>query len=416
MNRRKIMRKLTVSLIVSTCLMYSNSVLAQGEASLLFLKISPSPLLNGMGQVGAALPNTEAYGFYYNPAQLGNSSRTVNVAFQFYPSRTNWLPGFNFGGPTYDNLALNLGYNFKNRFKSIPLSVGLGYMRGVMDYGENVQTDDQGNILGVFSSKESFNAFGFGIGTEFYVRFSAGLTYKKINSKLSPVQVEKSKGVAKTDALDFGVLLTVPILKYFENSFLKKMGSKLSFLPYFDISLGYARTNIGDKVAYIDRAQADPIPRTAHLGYALSGGVDFNIKDTFIRIFGFDWSVDARDLLVNRDGSYKKGLLGEISFGANLLAAKSDENVDIHKGSRLQFFDFIEITSGSLDGEGSYNPKTSGFGLNAGGVLKIISAFSENKTMQYIADHFNLRYAHSETDYPSTGTTYQSILFVVSGY
>jgi len=414
------MRKIFVCLIASFLIPFSNVLFAQGEATMLFLKIPPSPLLNGMGQVGAALPNSEAYGFYYNPAHLGNSSQTMNFAIQFYPAKMDWLPALNFPDLTYDNLALNLGYNLKNRFKFIPFSLGLGYMQGEINYGKNIVTDDQGVPIAVFESKENYDAYGIGIGTEFYVCFSAGLTYKKINSELFPLEIGPLKAaVAKTDAIDYGFLLTVPVLKYSEKRFLKEPGSKGSVLPYFDISLGYAKTNIGDKVAYIE-PYSDPIPRTAQLGYALTGGLNYNLKGTFIRLLGFDWSVDARELMVNRDGTYKEGMLGNINFVDNLLAAKSDEDVDVHRGFRLQFLDFIKFTFGNFDGEGWENPETSGFGVNARGILKALSASTKNKTMQFLADHFDFRYAHSEidsgVDHPLTGITYESLSLVVSGF
>jgi len=54
-----------------------------------FLNMSPSPLLSGMGQVGTALPNEEAYGFYYNPAHLGQFDQKIHGVFQFYPAKTS---------------------------------------------------------------------------------------------------------------------------------------------------------------------------------------------------------------------------------------------------------------------------------------------------------------------------------------
>lgn len=224
---------------ISMLLIFSNPLPAQGEATMLFLLIPPSPILNGMGQVGTALPTNEAYGFYYNPAQLGYTGQTVNAALQFYPSKTDWLPAFNFGDLTYNNLALNLGYNFKDRSPIIPLSVGLGYMKGEINYGRNTLTDDQGNIIAVFDSKESYNAYGIGVGMEYFVNLSLGLTYKTINSQLVPIQVGTWPigGEAKTDAIDYGALLTVPVLKPFEKSFLKEPESKFSIVPYFDVSL-----------------------------------------------------------------------------------------------------------------------------------------------------------------------------------
>lgn len=415
------MKKIIIPGFITLFLTFPNPLPAQGEATMLFLLIPPSPVLNGMGRAGAALPTNEAYGFYHNPAQLGYTSQTVNAAVQFYPSKTDWLPEFNFPDLTYNSFALNLGYNFRDRSPIIPLSVGLGYMKGEINYGRITLTDDQGNIIAAFDSKESYNAFGIGVGMEYFVNLSFGLAYKKIDSQLMPVQVgtEPGGGEAETDAIDYGVLLTVPVLKPFEKSFLKEADSQFSFVPYFDVSLGYAKTNIGDKVSYLDTDQKDPIPRTAHLGYALSAGVDFRMRDISLRALGIDWSVDASDILISK-GEYQGGLLGNISFGGNLLSAKSDREVDIRKGFRVQFFEFLQITSGRFYGAGWEHPQTSGFGLGARGILKALSAYSSNRTLRYMADHFDLQYARSEIDagfqQPLTGTTYHSLLLVVSGF
>lgn len=416
------MKRFIIAGFVAAFMIYSNPLPAQGEATMLFLLIPPSPLLNGMGQVGAALPTNEAYGFYYNPAQLGYTGQTVNAALQFYPSKTDWLPAFNFSDLTYNSFALNLGYNFRDRSPIIPLSVSLGYMKGEINYGRNTLTDDQGNIIAVFDSKESYSAYGIGVGMEYFVNLSLGLTYKTINSQLVPIQVGTWPigGEAETDAIDYGALLTAPVLKPFEKHFLKESESKFSIIPYCDVSLGYAKTNIGDKVSYLDPSQKDPIPRTAKLGYALSTGADFRMRDISIRALGIDWSVDASDRLVTDDGNYQGGLLGDISFGGNLLSAKSDDEVEIHKGLRLQFFDFLAITSGRFYGPGWENVKTSGYSLGAKGILKALAASSSDRTFRYLADHFDLQYACSEIDsgpeHPLTGTTYQSILLTVGGF
>ena len=45
--------RLFVTLLI---IFISPSIIAQGEATMLFLRIPPSPLINGMGGAGTALP------------------------------------------------------------------------------------------------------------------------------------------------------------------------------------------------------------------------------------------------------------------------------------------------------------------------------------------------------------------------
>ena len=90
----------------------STLISAQPETAMTHLLLPPSPLLNGMGRAGTALPSDEAYGFFYNPAHLGLVTPNANVVVQFYPAHTDWLPGFNFSDLTFYSMAFNLGYAF----------------------------------------------------------------------------------------------------------------------------------------------------------------------------------------------------------------------------------------------------------------------------------------------------------------
>ena len=68
---------------------------AQGEATVPFLLLNPSPSLSAMGTTGTALPTEDPFGFLWNPAQLGYTSQTNNLSFIFYPSKLEWIPAFN---------------------------------------------------------------------------------------------------------------------------------------------------------------------------------------------------------------------------------------------------------------------------------------------------------------------------------
>ncbi len=109
-----------------------NKIFAQGEAAIPGLYLTPSPKFNAMGMIGTSIPNNDPFGFYYNPAQLGHASQSTNFAFQFYPSKVDWL---NFHSLNYDNTAFNIGYNFKNLLNGLSLSAGFGYIHSKIDYG-----------------------------------------------------------------------------------------------------------------------------------------------------------------------------------------------------------------------------------------------------------------------------------------
>ena len=85
---------------------------SQGTTAVPFLLIGPSPQLGGSAGANAVLPTEDAFGFYYNPAQLGNFSQYNNFSFHFYPKRVEWLPQFNFDDLFLEVLLWGLGIKF----------------------------------------------------------------------------------------------------------------------------------------------------------------------------------------------------------------------------------------------------------------------------------------------------------------
>ena len=395
---------------------------AQGEATALFLLINPSPESNSIGKAGTALPTTDSYGFYLNPAQLGYASRTNVISGQTYPVKTKWLPNFNFTSITYNGTALTLGYKFDMQTRILPRSLGFGFMKGTLDYGENNQTDAFGNLIGTFDSQESFDAFAIGAGWDFYVNLNLGITYKIITPRLSPVLVgaERSESEVKENAFDFGGLLIVPVLRFFNTIDSERMTPTPKLFGFLNASIGYAKTNIGGKVTFVDIDQQDPLPRQAQLGYSLSTGFDIRYKFIRINAITIDWSVDAVDLLVNRDGSYRGGLTGDIDIGNNLILAKGDEKVDVHKGARFQLLETLQIGVGKFQGPGfPSGPKTWGFGVKLNGILKFATAGSFSRLSNILRDHIDVRYTrakyNTEVEHPLAGTTYQSLGLFITG-
>ncbi|HQV32915.1 MAG TPA: PorV/PorQ family protein, partial [Calditrichia bacterium] len=150
-----------------------------------------------------------------------------------------WLPQFNLGDLYYDFFAARYHLD----------GIGtLGFSIQYLNYGENVQTDNEGNILGTFTSNEIAVTGSYGM--RLMDNLGLGANLKFIYSRLSPVEVDaqKGEGVGSTFALDLGVL------------YLPGWSSRLN--------LGANLSNLGPKITYIDRDQADPIPTNLRLGAA----------------------------------------------------------------------------------------------------------------------------------------------------
>ncbi|MCH9029857.1 MAG: hypothetical protein IH819_09650, partial [Bacteroidetes bacterium] len=304
--------KRIVSLIVLSTLL-SSVTLAQ---AIPFLLLPLSPALNAMGATGTSIPTDDPYGFLFNPAQLGYTSQTTNLSFIFYPSKVNLL-GFDQFKLT--GIALNLGYNFNN-LVGIPLSIGFGFSNPELNFEEFRS-----------GAKDYYNAYSFGIGIDYFVQLNAGVTYKDITSILGDQLIGITNSILKAEVstIDYGFLLNIPVIKLIDDKLSINIIDDIPIKPYFNFSTGYSQSNIGDEVYYVDPAQSDPLPRTARLGYGISLGLDFLIDESSISVIKFDFSVDAEDILIERDMfgfEYQKGI-GDIDISRNILQIKGDDKV-----------------------------------------------------------------------------------------
>ena len=370
----------------------SNKTLAQGETAVPFLSSPISPSTTGMGVTGASLPSDDPYGFLLNPAQLGNISQTTNFSFAFYPGSSElWgLEDYNI-----NTLALNLGYNFEEKL-NFPISVGLGYARS------NYSINEWGIKNDIYST------FSIGFGIDYGVQFNAGMSLKHIYSKLADRlnATEFSSAEATINAFDFGLLINVPILKLIDKEMHFDLFENHPLSPFLNFSTGYSQLNNGDEIYYIEPSQADPLPRLAKLGYGLSMGFNLELEKQTLKALGFDFTVDAEDLLLqyriesdslfpvmSRDGY--QSFIGDINLGRNIFSVKGDDNVVSKVGFEIELFEIFSYRQGHLSGRGLNNVKTNGFEIKSDGILKLISQPQEESAINYLSNHFALRFSYS---------------------
>ncbi|MCB0750634.1 MAG: hypothetical protein KDC52_04105, partial [Ignavibacteriae bacterium] len=164
-------------LLVSTVKLY-----CQGEAAIPFVTLQQSPMLLGAGQIGAAIPDDDAIGFYYNPAILGYSSRNNHASIYFMPSKTDW---FFSSQNKFKNYGFNLGYNLKSTKLDLPISVGLGYIHNRFDYGkEQIMTTQNPEGISEYESYDLFNCFSLGVGIDYFLKLNLGISLKSYESQL----------------------------------------------------------------------------------------------------------------------------------------------------------------------------------------------------------------------------------------
>jgi hypothetical protein len=389
----------TSGIIISLMVLinFFNLTKAQGEAALSFLALNPSPQQNGLGRTGVSHPNDDPFGFYYNPAMLGYSSQTNNISFQSYPGSVDW---FNLDLLKLNSQAVNIGYNFRKELNGFNLSAGAGFIYS--KFSSELSSFDNFNT---YNSYDSYNAYGMGVAIDYGILFSIGITFKNVRSKLSqPIFSSMQIPTATVNAIDYGVLLSIPVIKLIDDNYSFQLSQNSKLIPVFNYNLGYSRLNIGDEIYYVDEAQKDPIPLTARLGHTLSFGFNYESDNLFIKLINYDLILEADDILIDRNfdttiavskTSYQ-GLLGDIDFGKHLIQLKGDDKVVVHKAHAINLAETITILTGSFIGRGyGYNPKTNGLVFSTRGLFKWLYSELETDLLRFLAEHIDLKYINA---------------------
>ncbi|VAX20983.1 hypothetical protein MNBD_IGNAVI01-1621 [hydrothermal vent metagenome] len=358
---------------------------AQGEGALPGQTLQRSLPLIGAGQIGAAKPNNDPIGYYLNPAILGYTSQNNHASLYFMPSKAEWIKSFGLD-LTWDTFGFNIGFNLEEY--DLPISVGFGYMHDKFSYG-------------VFNGKESydsFNNFSFGVGIDYGILLSFGMSIKPYESHLGGNNPENEtiSHEANGTAFDYGTMIIVPISKLLFNNVKWELSNTTSIKPTTNFTLGYSLTNVGDEIVYGDNEQADPISRTARLGYTIDFGFDAYINKNKLNIITYSFTAEVEDILIKQNETGFDGyqsFLGDIDVGKNLIQLKADDKVIVHKGHTINLFETLTITTGSFTGRGYPEVKnTNGYGFSSEGLLKLFSYSADNTTLNYIAKHFVVEY------------------------
>ena len=415
------MFKTTVSILAGVILL-ANLTIAQGEAAVPFLVLQQSPQFTGAAQVGVAVPPIDPMGFYLNPAVLGETSKEFNFTTLFLPSKVDWL---NSGRITSNTFGMSLGYNFKESFLHIPLSIGLGYVNNKLDYGGLFLSPFGYESFGTINNYDEFQSFSIGVSYEYFISISLGLSLKSFKSDLGvqPTENEVELLVVDESAADYGVLITAPISKLFYDDVVLKLKEGWGIKPKTNISIGYSLTNIGDEIQYLDIAQRDPIPRTARLGYNINLGFDFVTDDIKFNLLDYYLLVEAEDILVNKktEENHETGYqsaFGDIQFGKQLLNLEGDDNVVLRKAHMFRLLETVTFSIGRFDGRGFPNRKTNGITISTTGLSKYLAANFDNEIIQFIANHFSVEYYNTtlfvdwwETDIEGVGIILKNFSF-----
>ncbi len=237
MKSKKIKKSSTFAIILLAILsmVLPEKMDAQGESAVPFLLIAPNARADGMGEAGAALSD-DGSASYWNPGGL---------AFQKYHeisiTHSQWLPQFNLSDLFYEYFA------YSGNFEEVGGTISGSII--FLNLGEFNRRDEFNNDLGNFKAYEF--AITGGYSTKLTSDLGVGINLRFIRSVLDPdISQKQARGIGSTISFDIGTLWR-PSFLGIENRF----------------SVGVNLSNLGPRLAYLQKAQADPLPTNLRLGF-----------------------------------------------------------------------------------------------------------------------------------------------------
>jgi len=246
MGRKAVLRErahvIVIALVVLLCTFTAvkdAAAVSVSQAGVLFLKISPGARPGGMGEAFVAVAD-DATATWWNPAGLAYQDHNELTLMH-----VNWLPQFKLE---------DLYYDFISYVHLVPEWGTFGGNLVFLNLGETERRGENNEYLGTFSSYEYAVTGSYGsLMTE---KLALGVNMRFIYSHLSDrgAGAEQGSGVATSIGVDIGMIAKGPFGSWYD--------------PLERLDLGANLSNMGPKVAYIDRAQADPLPTNLKFGFA----------------------------------------------------------------------------------------------------------------------------------------------------
>ncbi|MCK4639780.1 MAG: hypothetical protein KAU06_00445 [Candidatus Marinimicrobia bacterium] len=372
---------------------------AQSSAGAIWLLISPSPSMNGMGEIGVCLPDGDPVSSFFNPANGLRSYNGVSVAYS--NMETSWLRNL------ASDLELKHSYLGMNLIPAkYPFQLVINRQNTILDLGEQTRTDEYGNYIGTFTSQ--MNATAYSIATRYFgklwkipVDISAGLSRKNAVQDLQP---QSSENIF----YDAGVLASIPLTLNVKDKW------NISLSPAF----GYSMSNIGDSVVFIDAAIADPSPRLARTGISLSAKLSL---PNGWNLFEYRGGRAASDILVlplysNEDPIRYQSGFGDIDFIKNIILSKSDPELEVSRGHEVSFLDIYSYRFGRrINVSGKMDVYEIGYGINSNGILDLLHYLTKIKLFSLLNRHINITYNYAkwteEVGHPVDDTEFSSYTF-----
>lgn len=433
------MKYVTLIAFAITNIFSTSFVFAQGETALPFLLITSSPEGNGMAGISASVLTDNATAPIANPGQLGLQSLTNYFSASTYAPKTQWLPQFQQSDLTYLSSSVNAGINLRRVIPlPIPVSIGFGYSHIFLNLGKYTYQPPGPDPELIFEAYEKSDNFTFGVGVDYFIQAGIGFTSKSVKSVLFPFTTQSIGvvGIEEVSTNDFGIIAHIPVFGIVSKLRSEPLTIFPNTEPLFDIILGYARTNLGDKgVTYFPNEPPDPLPRAATIGLSWKAGLISHTVPQGWEVVSFTIAREAQDILVNRfpevidsntgftvqpaGWDYQNGF-GDLQFFKNLILGEGYPEVWLRKGWQASVGEFMIVRGGSLHAPG-LDYTSEGFAFRLSGVLKFVSFLTRGNVSaslyRFALDHLDLQYDHaseSQSDGgPRSGTTYNGLNLII---
>lgn len=361
----------------------------ESRAAALFLLISPSVRVNGMGQAGVALYDEPAG--YYNPGAAALASPAHTLQSRFYLSEMPWLPAL-LDDVSYSYFAGQAAV--ERVLNGERLRAALYGYRTKVDFGEQIRTDERGNPIDTFASADASNNLGISLAWRSVVEIGVGYTTKWISSDLVvEAGLERDRGEGSARAYDFGLMAVVPMVGVLERLTGRELTLHQHLRPTLDVGVGVAWQNRGgETIAYINGYQADPLPANRRHGWSGS--------------LGMDWNSDSLKLAIGRVTFSTETYRPQIE-GVHITSRAEDDK----SGIEISILETVSIRRGTYDDfDGEVRLKTSGWTVKSDGLFKFLlyqqdstPSSSAGDALQFLARHLSIRW--SRFDYSDRGSS-----------
>ena len=200
--------------------------------------------------------------------------------------------------------------------------------------------------------------------------------------------------------------------------------------PFCDWSVGMCWNNMGhSSLTYFDDSQADPLPRTAHVGMAFKGGFSYVRDNVRWNPIALTWTIEAQDMLVSyvnwpqRPWGYQGGI-GDIDLFDQIVLGHTNKMTQKLKGWEICAGEILSVRGGHFledPNNGARNFNTYGWGINSAGIVALLRILYQeeeqfNRILD-IADHFSIKYdecRYEASDSPLDNTKMSSLSLCLS--